>query len=154
MITCKHEKDLNQARRKSHSALMFIVADIILSILVNSVRSSRPAYLADQYGRSVTPIILPSKGTPRPTLHTSLDGTAIPEQSHRRGRPPKDPALRTGPYVVKDERDAAAELKRLQDFKLVIGPSFGPEGTILANEKRRRGFLDDEDFEDIVESDD
>jgi hypothetical protein len=64
--------------------------------------------------------------------------------------------MRTVPrgYNSKDEREALAELGKLEDFKRIVGAVFGPEGTILANAKRRRGFLHDEDFEDIVEDDD
>jgi hypothetical protein len=53
-------------------------------------------------------------------------------------------------YSSKDERAAVAELRKLEDFKHIVGAIFGPEGTVLANAKRRRGFLHDEDFEDIV----
>lgn len=54
--------------------------------------------------------------------------------------------------TTQDEHSAAVELAKLESFKRIVGPTFGPEGAKLANEKRRRGFLDDEDFEDIVET--
>jgi len=52
----------------------------------------------------------------------------------------------------KDEHKVPEELQRLKEKKKVVGPSFEKTGVRLANEKRRMGFLDDENFEDIVES--
>jgi hypothetical protein len=97
---------------------------------------SPAAYLSDARGRSVTPVIFPT-GT-EPENHPSRGGNVR--------APPRT-------YNTKDEREAAAELKKLEDFKGIVGHLFGPEGTILANAKRRRGFLHDEDFEDVVEED-
>nr|XP_023907879.1 uncharacterized protein LOC112019593 [Quercus suber]POF16306.1 hypothetical protein CFP56_23824 [Quercus suber] len=48
----------------------------------------------------------------------------------------------------------AASLKVLIDHKSIVGPSFEKTGCTLANAKRRRGFLDDEDFEHHYEEDD
>lgn len=52
----------------------------------------------------------------------------------------------------KDERNAQRELQELKERKKAVGPSLEKTGVRLANEKRRMGFLDDENFEDIVES--
>ena len=52
----------------------------------------------------------------------------------------------------KDERNAQRELQELKERKKMVGPSLEKTGVRLANEKRRMGFLDDENFEDIVES--
>lgn len=52
----------------------------------------------------------------------------------------------------KDEHKVPEELQGLQARKKAVGPSFEKTGVRLANEKRRMGFLDDENFEDIVES--
>ena len=63
----------------------------------------------------------------------------------RLGRPPAG--------TSKDERNAQRELQELKERKKAVGPSLEKTGVRLANEKRRMGFLDDENFEDIVESD-
>lgn len=60
------------------------------------------------------------------------------------GRPPAGSS--------KDERVARAELQKLKDRKKAVGPSLEKTGVRLANDKRRMGFLDDENFEDVVES--
>jgi hypothetical protein len=52
----------------------------------------------------------------------------------------------------KDERTAQQELQKLKERKLAVGPSLEKTGVRLANEKRRMGFLDDENFEEIIES--
>jgi hypothetical protein len=49
-------------------------------------------------------------------------------------------------------RNAQRELQELKERKKAVGPSMEKTGVRLANEKRRMGFLDDENFEDIVES--
>ena len=107
---------------------------MMLSFLLGSM--SPAAYLSDSRGRSVTPVIYPAGKEP--------------ENDAGRGGNVRAPSQT---YNSKDEREAAAELKKLEDFKRIVGPLFGPEGTILANAKRRRGFLHDEDFEDVVEED-
>lgn len=48
---------------------------------------------------------------------------------------------------------AREELRKLAERKKVVGPTMEREGARFANKKRRGGFLDDEDFEDVVESD-
>lgn len=65
----------------------------------------------------------------------------------RIGRPPKNPQ-HVG--MSKEEVEAKEELKKLENQKRAEGVSMGQEGCRLVNEKRRRGFLDDEDFEDLV----
>lgn len=62
----------------------------------------------------------------------------------RPGRPPAG--------TSKDERVAHQELQKLKERKKAVGPSLEKTGVRLANEKRRMGFLDDENFEEIVES--
>jgi len=62
----------------------------------------------------------------------------------RLGRPPASSS--------KDEHTAQQELQNMKGRKKAVGPSFEKTGVRLANEKRRMGFLDDENFEDIVES--
>lgn len=63
---------------------------------------------------------------------------------HGVGRPPAG--------SNKDGRVARAELQKLKERKKAVGPSLEKTGVRLANDKRRIGFLDDENFEDIVES--
>jgi hypothetical protein len=48
------------------------------------------------------------------------------------------------------EREAQAELDKLKDRKKLVGFAVERGGCRLANAKRRMGFLDDEDFEDVV----
>lgn len=62
----------------------------------------------------------------------------------RLGRPPAG--------FSKDERNAQQELQELKERKKAVGPTLEKTGVRLANAKRRMGFLDDENFEDIVES--
>ncbi|KAK5118225.1 hypothetical protein LTR85_008205 [Meristemomyces frigidus] len=100
------------------------------------------AYLSDAQGRSVTPIIVPNFNGP-----AGATSQVVPSAVRRPGRPPKD-----GAHLTKDERKAAAELEQLEAHKRAIGPTMDKTGVRMANKKRRFGFLDDEDFEDEVES--
>lgn len=52
----------------------------------------------------------------------------------------------------KDERTAREELQKLKERKKTVGPTLEKTGVRLANQKRRMGFLDDENFEEVVES--
>lgn len=52
----------------------------------------------------------------------------------------------------KDERIAREELQKLKERKKAVGPTLEKTGVRLANQKRRMGFLDDENFEEVVES--
>ena len=63
----------------------------------------------------------------------------------RIGRPPKDPA-----GFSKAERDLGAPLRKLEEHKRAVGAVMGRMGCVLADEGRREGFLDGEDFEDEV----
>ncbi|KAI7376680.1 hypothetical protein KC336_g19715, partial [Hortaea werneckii] len=97
------------------------------------------AYLSDAQGRSVTPIITPNSERHR------ASASATPAALRRPGEPSQQP-------LTKDERKAAAELEELEQQKIAVGPSMDRTGVRMANSKRRKGFLDDEDFEDEVES--
>lgn len=55
--------------------------------------------------------------------------------------------------MTRDERHASTELEAFRLHKQRIGLVMEKEGCTLANQKRRAGFLDDEDFEDEVVSD-
>ena len=105
---------------------------------------SERSYLSDAQGRSVTPLIQPWQ------MAVESEGSVQAQLSpfiRRLGRPPKDGRNN-------DERAAAAELQKLEEAKKAVGVCMGTEGTRLANAKRRLGFLDDEDFDDVVESTD
>ncbi|KAI6893587.1 hypothetical protein KC334_g12687 [Hortaea werneckii] len=97
------------------------------------------AYLSDAQGRSVTPVITPNSERHQPSA------SATPAALRRPGEPSQQP-------LTKDERKAAAELEELEQQKAAVGPSMDRTGVRMANSKRRKGFLDDEDFEDEVES--
>ena len=52
----------------------------------------------------------------------------------------------------KSERDTAIEVqKAIEKKKRDIGPGIDRGGATLANPKRRTGFIDDEDFEKLVD---
>lgn len=87
----------------------------------------------------MTPVITPN--SERRQASTS----ATPAALRRPGEPSQQP-------LTKDERKAAAELEELEQQKAAVGPSMDRTGVRMANSKRRKGFLDDEDFEDEVES--
>lgn len=93
--------------------------------------------MSDSRGRSVTPVI-------KPMSNIGLAESASQIMPARLGRPPAG--------LSKDERNAQQELQELKERKKAVGPSLEKTGVRLANEKRRMGFLDDENFEDIVES--
>ncbi|RMY25076.1 hypothetical protein D0866_11217 [Hortaea werneckii] len=101
--------------------------------------SDSEAYLSDAQGRSVTPVITPNSERHQPSA------SATPAALRRPGEPSQQP-------LTKDERKAAAELEELEQQKAAVGPSMDRTGVRMANSKRRKGFLDDEDFEDEVES--
>jgi hypothetical protein len=60
---------------------------------------------------------------------------------------PAGPGRPAGP-----ERIAREELQKLKERKKAVGPTLEKTGVRLANQKRRMGFLDDENFEEVVES--
>ena len=64
------------------------------------------------------------------------------------------PSVKKGPgRPKKSEKDAAVEIqKSMERKKREIGPGIDRGGATLANPKRRMGFVDDEDFEEIVEN--
>ncbi|KAJ4296589.1 hypothetical protein N0V90_006636 [Kalmusia sp. IMI 367209] len=105
------------------------------------------AYLSDAQGRRVTP-----KVTARPEYLKS-GGVYIAEQTstlnssapRRRGRPPKDPR-------EQEARDVQTRL--IAQKKRLGGPGMDRGGATLVNEKRRRGFIDNDlNEEELVEAD-
>jgi len=93
------------------------------------------AYLSDAQGRQVTPRIeAPPRASDQPS---SVDRPRGP------GRPPKKT----------EEQKALESQKQAENKKKTIGPGVDTGGSRLANAKRRQGFLDDEDFERVVDDD-
>lgn len=138
---------------------------------MTEIRNDNAAYLSDASGRSVTPIILTRQEIAKqkadaaaaeaddydddmedasPIATTSMAPTV---RKRGPGQPRKNPEAfgLQSMSLDKNAREAAAELKKLEDQKRHEGPTMGLEGSRLANDKRRRGFLDDEDFEDFIE---
>ncbi|KAF2216965.1 hypothetical protein CERZMDRAFT_119694 [Cercospora zeae-maydis SCOH1-5] len=133
---------------------------------VSEIRNDRSAYLSDASGRSVTPIILTPQELAQQRAEAKAEAAAEDKGDIQSSpsmaptklkRKPGRPAKSQGPFAIQStsldraERDAAAELMKLEEQKRREGVTMGLEGSRLVNEKRRRGFLDDEDFEDIIE---
>lgn len=100
------------------------------------------SYLSDAHGRSVTPVIVPLQEQQR---QQQQDPPILTSNVKRVGRPPAKPASES-----KEVRAAKAELEKLAEQKRIEGFILGQEGSVLATDWRRRGFLDDEDFMDFV----
>ncbi|KAK5136628.1 hypothetical protein LTR08_002642 [Meristemomyces frigidus] len=98
---------------------------------------SEAPYLSDAHGRSVTPLIVPD-------LDRAEAASLVLPKALRRA----------GVHMTKDERKAAAELGELEAQKRVVGVEMDRLGVRMASRKRRVGFLDDEDFEDEMGSED
>ncbi|KAF2842305.1 hypothetical protein M501DRAFT_1013657 [Patellaria atrata CBS 101060] len=93
------------------------------------------AYLSDSRGRRVTPTV----AFPAPSPISAQPNTS----ARGRGRPP---------LPKKTDEEKAQEAQRsIQKKKREIGPGVDRSGATLATEKRRLGFIDDEDDTDIVE---
>jgi hypothetical protein len=90
--------------------------------------------LSDARGRRVTP---------RVSAPTSATGTPGSASVPRRGRPPKS----TPEQKAIDSQAAAIKKKR------EIGPGLDRGGARLANDKRRAGFVDDENGEEVIVDD-
>lgn len=105
------------------------------------------AYMSDSRGRRVTPRIIVS-ATPTISEEAKV-GPAPSSASRGPGRP------RTGApkQMTKKQQEDEKNLQALE-FKLhQIGPGMDKGGSTLANDDRRRGLYDDEDFEGEVEPD-
>lgn len=88
-------------------------------------------YLSDSLGRRVTPLAV----APQPVNDP-------------------DPSTKKGPgRQKKSDKDTALEVqKAIEKKKREVGPGIDRGGATLANPKRRTGFIDDEDFEELVEN--
>ncbi|EKG19423.1 Zinc finger C2H2-type protein [Macrophomina phaseolina MS6] len=103
--------------------------------LSESHDSASEAYLSDSRGRMVTPLIA------RPSREAIKNAVEAAVPAPRKPGRPKE----------KSENQKAQEAQAgLEQKKRLIGPGLDRGGVRLANEKRRMGFLDDEDFEEVV----
>lgn len=118
---------------------------------LNERDPSEAPYLSDSYGRSITPLIAPEL----------LDNIAEKTDSEVGCRGGRLPAKYNGPdidtatrfEVDKDQRrkHPLQLLKTLERHRLAVGLTMEQDGAILASDDARIGFLDDEDFQDIIE---
>ncbi|KAK5008361.1 hypothetical protein LTR28_004086, partial [Elasticomyces elasticus] len=105
------------------------------------------AYLSDASGRRVTPLIVvpevqilwSAAATDTSESGARISGT-MPPPARRPGRPSKQPAAQ-----LQLAQEALEDLRRK---KAAVGWGMDRGGSMLATEKRRAWFLDDEDFEE------
>jgi hypothetical protein len=107
-------------------------------------------YLSDAHGRQVTPRISmpflpPDTPASRPSAVESSSAQKTPK---RRGRPPGSGQSSLRQQAV--EAQDALERKKMQ-----MGPGLDRGGSILVNEKRRQGLIDDNDEEgEVIDDED
>lgn len=121
---------------------------LIPMVLLADHHTDSGAYLSDKNGRRVTPIIVPL------SERVKADDGAIlmsdlPQFNQTLENMSSRPEGRS-----KEIREAEAQLEKLRAKQQRQGVTMGREGSRLVNEKRRRGFIDDEDFEDFIEESD
>lgn len=110
--------------------------------LPDSNATDSEAYLSDAQGRSVTPIIRPRE------FREASSSRVVPAALRHPGR-----LARMMGQSSQEGRKAAQALEGLEKQQKAVGVLMEKGGATMANRKRRRGFLDDEDFEDERESD-
>lgn len=93
-------------------------------------------YLSDAHGRQVTPRIRVD-----PSAYGVTNSAGVPARG--RGRPPKIPH---------DQEARDAQTRLAAQKKRLGGPGIDRGGATLVNEKRRRGFSDDEQMEKFVDA--
>jgi hypothetical protein len=103
---------------------------------LGAAKHASESYLSDNNGRQVTPRVMA-----RGLMESSRTLKQLPV---RRG------PGRSMKQVSADEEAREAQMFLLQR-KQQIGPGMDRSGVRLATEKRRMEFLDDEDFEEIIE---
>lgn len=91
--------------------------------------------------------------TPRATVMESVAEYDVEQESslaavYRQGMP------RVRGRLSIAQQDDELRLQHLEAKKKAIGPFIDRGGSTLANDHRRRGFYDDEDFEGEVSADD
>lgn len=88
--------------------------------------------------------------TPRIRPSSEADGwSPALEEQRRREREAKRITKLTGAKLEGEEL-----LQQLEHKKRMVGPGLDRSGCTLVTESRRRGFYDDEDFEEEIEPDD
>ncbi|KAB2577389.1 hypothetical protein DBV05_g3883 [Lasiodiplodia theobromae] len=103
--------------------------------LSESHDSASEAYLSDtRTGKIVTPLVAPSKEVLAAVM------PALSPVPRRPGRP----------KIKTDEERALDFQAALERKKKLVGPGLDRGGARLPNQKRRMGFIDDEDFEEVV----
>jgi hypothetical protein len=107
----------------------------LLTGLDSNVTDSE-AYLSDAHGRRVTPRVF----APPLAVEAEKHGSG---NAPKRGRPPK----------LTPEEKARQSQAEATKKKREIGPGIDRGGARLANEKRRAGFVDDEDGEEVIVDD-
>ena len=131
-----------------------MVASYALDFSAESI--TPPAYLLDSDGRSVTPVITPAASRVKATTAKSEQDDAG-DTAHESSPAPPTPAPKLGPGrppkdgISKAKAGTAAPLRELEQHLKIVGPTMDRMGCVLATDGRRRGFVDDEDFEDEVE---
>lgn len=94
-------------------------------------------YLSDAHGRQVTPRIVVDPER----IERLLSSPQLLAQPRGHCRPPKN----------KQEQEACAAQDRLISQKLRMGgPGMDRGGATLVNDKRRRGFIDNDEGEELL----
>ncbi|KAI4748623.1 hypothetical protein E4T50_01102 [Aureobasidium sp. EXF-12298] len=94
------------------------------------------AYLSDSYGRLVTPII---------SMEPLKPGT-----KDWRAQQEAEAAARRLSNLTGSKLNDEKLLQQMEEKKRLVGPALTKAGSILFTEERRRNFLDDEDFFEVV----
>lgn len=121
----------------SHASIRLLT---IMPFAVPHDSEASEAYLSDATGRIITPKIKPSPVAKENT----------PERRRQCERQLAAKRI-SGLKGVALEREEL--LQQLEQEKRMVGPGLGPAGCIFITEPRRRGFYDDEDFDELVECD-
>jgi len=96
------------------------------------------AYLSDSYGRLVTPII---------SMEPLKPGT-----SEWKEQQAAEAAARRLSNLTGSRLNDEKLLQQMEEKKRIVGPALTKAGSILFTEERRRNFLDDEDFFEVVDT--
>ncbi|KAF9740679.1 hypothetical protein PMIN06_005009 [Paraphaeosphaeria minitans] len=105
------------------------------------------AYLSDTHGRRVTPKLTPRLEYLESSRVDTPDRSGAPGPSapRGRGRPPK--------HDVQQEA-MAIQQRIVAQKKRIGGPGMDRGGATLVNEKRRKGFVENHDEEELVDAED
>ena len=129
-----------QVRNYPASAALF--ARFGLTIAIDAHESD--AYLSDAQGRRVTPRVTAdsSRADAPSSAGRNGSGSVVANSPARgRGRPPKAQS-------EKDQQAREAQERLVAQKKRVGGPGIDRGGATFANDKRRKGFSDDDQTEE------